>query len=108
MFFPEPCIVWAVLEIVQVTLMCVSLSLEADVSVGIAPHWQAYEPFDQIDEIERDYRGFEHLHCVNTLVIDKFIRQVYSWVNKQHSQQVDSRESSEWNIFGPNDFHSCL
>ena len=93
------------LQVIEISLVCIGLSLEGDVAIGVASHDESHEPFNHVDEIEKDDSQFQHLPCVDALVVDEFVGQVHAWMHKEDAHQVDGREMSKRDMSCPDDFH---
>ena len=82
--------VWpSVEQIVGVVHVPVRLALERNVQVGAPPHWQANEPLDDVEEVEKYKTQFNHLSGMDALMLNKVGRDGRSFAAKQHSQNVD-------------------
>ena len=84
------------LQIMQIALVGIGLTLKRDIAVGIAAHRQPQQPFHQIGEVEEHKEHLALLRRVNALMVHHLMAQIDPRVHKQHTQQVDSRESLEW------------
>ena len=85
--------------------MPVRLALERNVQVGSPAHWQANEPLDDVEEVEKYKSQFNHLSGMDALMLDKVGRDGRSFAAKQHSQNVDGIIIFEGNQSVVNDEH---
>jgi hypothetical protein len=97
----------AMAQIIHVSLIGIGLALKRDVSIGIATHGQPDEPFNKIGKKEEHKQHLALLGRVNALMVHHLVAQVYPWVHKKHSQQIDGSESPEWQYRSPHYFHCC-
>ena len=93
------------LEIVEVALILISLALKRNLAVSIATLQQPHQPLDQIPHIEPNDAHLKQLSGMDALMINEFLRQVNTWMNKQYAQQIDGTEPTHRDIFGSDDFH---
>ena len=91
-----PGVVTAFLQIVEIALVGVCLTLKRDVAIGITTHRQAHEPLHQIGDIKEDEEHLALLSRVDAFMIHHLMAQIDSRVYKQHPQQIDGREPLEW------------
>ena len=85
----------AMLQVIQVTLVSISLAFKGYVAISIAPHGQSHQPLDAIDKIKEDKQHLALLSSVNALMVHQLIAQVNARVHKKCSQQINCRESLE-------------
>ena len=93
------------LEVVKVALILVGLALKRNLAIGIAAPQQAHQPLGHIPHIESDDAHLKQLSGVDALMVNEFLRQVNTWMNKQYAQQIDGTEPAHRNVFGPYNFH---
>ena len=91
-----PRVVGTRLQVVQIALIGIGLAFKRDIAVGIATHRQPQQPFHQVGEVEEHKKHLALLRRVNALMVHHLMAQIDPRVHKQHTQQVDSRESLEW------------
>ena len=85
----------AMLQVIQVTLISISLAFKGDVAISVAPHGQSHQPLDAIGKIKEDKQHLALLSGVNALMVHQLIAQVNARVHKKCSQQINCRESLE-------------
>ena len=80
-------------QIIEIALVGIGLTLKRDVAVGVTPHRQPDNPLHEISQIEEDEQHLPLLCRVDALVVHHLVAQVYAMVYKEDSQQVDCREA---------------
>lgn len=96
----------AMIEIVIVALVLISLALEAEIIVGIAPEKQPNKPLHKVQYIKRHIEQLTHLCRVDALMIDQ--TPIYSHVgmHKKHAKKINgSIVARRWQISGANYNH---
>ena len=88
--------------------MGICLLLKTDITVGIALLGQTNKPLDEIPQIEPHHKHLQYLTGVDTLVVQQLLIHLCFWTCKQHTQNVDGIEPSEWHYFVSNDKHLLL
>ena len=91
----------AMLQVIQVTLVSISLAFKGDVAISIAPHGQPHQPLDAIGKIKEDKQHLALLGGVDALMVHQFITQVNAGMHKKCSQQINRCESLERQYFCP-------
>ena len=102
---PAPRVVTAVLQVIRVALVGIGLALKRDIEVGVAAHRQPHQPLHDVGHIEKDKQQLALLSRVDTFVGHHLITQINARVHKQHTEQIDGRESSERQYRRPDNLH---
>ena len=76
-------------------LMRIRLTLEGDVTVGIALARQPDEPLHHIPEVETYHQQLQHLAGVDVLMIHRHRIHLHPPAGKDDAAEVDGRESLE-------------
>ena len=96
----------AVLEVMEITIIAVGLTLKAYVAIGVTFEQQPDEPLDDIHHIEEHIQHLAHLSSVDALMVDEALAQPNPGVNKEHSKEIHRREAARWRqIFAANYLH---
>lgn len=83
-------------EVFQVGFIFISLTLETDVPVSVAPAEQPDQPFKKVQQIERQIPQLPHLGCVNFFVVQHFRSHISPCAShKQNAKEVDGKKSFE-------------
>ena len=96
-----PGVMAAMLQVIQVTLVRISLAFKGYVAISIAPHGQSHQPLDAIGKIKEDKQHLALLGGVDALMVHQFITQVNAGMHKKCSQQINRCESLERQYFCP-------
>ena len=80
-------------QIIEIALVGIGLTLKRDVAVGVTLHRQPDNPLHEISQIEEDEQQLPLLSRVDALMVHHLVAQVYAMVYKEDSQQVDCRET---------------
>lgn len=94
------------LQVVKIALVGIGLTLKRNVAIGISTHRQPHEPLEQIGDEEEHEQHLALLRRVDAFVIHHLIAQIHPRMHKQNTQQVDGRETLEWQYRRPHNFHS--
>lgn len=94
-------------QIVEIALVGIGLSLKRDITVSITTHRQPDDPLHEIGQIEEDEQHLPLLRRVDALVVDQLVAEVHPMMYKEDSQQIDGRESMKGQYRSPHNFHCC-
>lgn len=95
----------SVVQIVQVALVGIGLTLKRDIAVSIAAHGQPHEPLHEIGQIKEHEQHLALLGRVNAFMVHQLMAQIYPRMHKKHTQQVDGRVASKGQYGRADDFH---
>ena len=102
-----PGIVGPVVQIIQIALVAVGLTLKRDIVIGITTHGEPDDPFHKIGQKKEHKQHLALLRRVDALVVNHLVAQIHAMMHKKHAHQVDGRESMERQYGCPHNFHRC-
>lgn len=93
----------------KVLLICISLLLKGNGTVGfmaVSEDNQPYKPFDEIPQIEKHIKHFLHLLCVYLLMIKSLITNRSVSSCEENPEEVHVTETSRGNDFILDNLHT--
>ena len=94
------------IQVIQIALIGIGLTLKRDIPVGVAAHRQSQQPFHKIGNVKEHEQHLALLRRVDAFVVHQLAAQILPGVHKKYTQQIDSREALEWQNRCPHNFHS--
>ena len=100
-------------QIIKVVLIEIRFFLKRDIVIRIFPvNEKPDDPFEEIDDIEKDIQQFLHLSSMNGLVIKCCLFRIIIPTlpvllsHKQYPENIDCEKSGKWNDIVLNDYHT--
>lgn len=92
-------------QVVGVMFVGIGFTLKGNIAISASRHRQAYEPLNEVKEIEADDEHLQHLRCVDALMLDEIRSNGGAFSAKQYSADVDGIVFTEWQQSVMNNFH---
>ena len=102
-----PSVVPTRVQVVEIALVGICLSLKRDVAVSVAPHGQSHQPLNDVSEVEKHEQHLALLSRVDALVVNQLVAQIHAMMHKQHPQQINRREAMKGQYRGAHNLHGC-
>lgn len=90
-----PCKGLAMLEILQIMLMGIRFPFEGDATISIAFSGVSDKPLHYIPEVESYDEHFQHLACVDALMVHHHRIHLYPFARKDNAKEIDGIEPLE-------------